>query len=185
MKRIILLTTAATLIISFLQAQKRSKKSQPTTAYAITGVQKGQSNWTEVRLVDIATGEELKSIYNSKQEVEMLNARTGKPIVKKEIKTDGFPEKTTITYNRQPEQKIIGNKLEKEKQLDKEKKIVNLDQEINPTVRVKIEHLKEINRLVELKVVNKVVIMNSRMQSDKPFATNSAACAYDKKHERL
>ena len=27
--------------------------------------------------------------------------------------------------------------------------------------------------------------MNSKVQSDKPFATNSAACAYDKKHDRL
>jgi hypothetical protein len=185
MKRIILLTAATTLFISFLQAQKRAKKPQQTTAYAITGVQKGQSNWTEVRLVDVTTGEELKTIYNSKQEVEILNARTGNPIVKKEIKNDGFPERTVITYHRQPEQNVVVDKLEKEKQLEKEKKIVNLDQELNPNVRVKIEKLKEINKIVELKAVNKVVIMNSKVQSDKPFATNSAACAYDKKHERL
>ena len=56
MKRIILLTAATTLFISLLHAQKRAKKPQQTTAFAITGVQKGQSNWTEVRLVDITTG---------------------------------------------------------------------------------------------------------------------------------
>src|SRR5205085_1617604 len=51
------------------------------------------------------------------------------------------------------------------------KKVVNLDQELDKAngrvfvVRRDIENLK--------------------VQSDKPFATNSAACAYDKKHERL
>ena len=193
MKRIILLTAAVALFISLTHAQKKTKKQQQTTAFAITGVQKGQSNWTEVRLVDITTGEEVKSIYNSKQQVEILNARTGKPIVKKDIKNDVFPNKTVITYNQSPEHHIIGDKQiivgEKRKAVEekseKQKKVINLDEELNTNIRVKVENLKELNKMVELKAVNKVVIRNSKVQSDQPFATNSAACAYDKKHDRL
>jgi hypothetical protein len=50
-------------------------------AYAITSAQKGQFNWTEVRLVDLATGAEVQSIYNNtKQLPQVLSARTGKSI---------------------------------------------------------------------------------------------------------
>jgi flagellar hook assembly protein FlgD len=34
-------------------------------------------------------------------------------------------------------------------------------------------------------IIKKISISYARIQPDKPFATNSAACAYDKKHERL
>src|SRR5215212_6066099 len=81
MKRKILLLFVMAPLFSAVYAQK----TQKTTAYAITGVQKGQSGWTEVRLVDITTGEEVKSIYQSKSQVEVLNARTGKAVVKKDI----------------------------------------------------------------------------------------------------
>lgn len=107
MKRILLLSLSLAAI-SFAQAQKKSEK---TTAYAITGVQKGSSNWTEVRLVDVTTGEEVQSVFQSANDAEILNARTGKAIARK---VDGKAK-----------------------------------------------------------------------SSDKPFATNSAACAYDKKSNRL
>src|SRR6185369_6802653 len=80
MKRITLLLLAAFFIFNFSQAQKTKQIS----GFAITAGEKGQSGWKEVRLVDIATGAELKSVYQSKQEVEILNARTGKPVVKKD-----------------------------------------------------------------------------------------------------
>ena len=135
------------VMISFITgafAQKRKKAEQPLTGYAITAVEKGGRSWKEVRLVNITTGEEIRSIYQSKQETEVLNARTGNPIIKKDMTAAKAPVK----------------------------KIVNLDQELavanGSNVRVKT-----------------VVINNHENQYDKPFATNSAAMAYDKKHERL
>ncbi|MDQ3278558.1 MAG: T9SS type A sorting domain-containing protein [Bacteroidota bacterium] len=106
MKRsLLLLVCMAT--VALVQAQK-----QKGTAYAITSVEKGASKWTEVRLVNVTTGEELKTIYQSAADAEVLNARTGKPIARKE-----------------GDARVIA--------------------------------------------------------TDKPFATNSAACAYDKKNNRL
>jgi hypothetical protein len=135
------------VMISFITgafAQKRKKAEQPLTGYAITAVEKGGRSWKEVRLVNITTGEEIRSIYQSKQETEALNARTGNPVVKKDMNVAKAPVK----------------------------KIVNLDQELaaanGSNVRVKT-----------------VTINNNGNQYDKPFATNSAAMAYDKKHERL
>jgi hypothetical protein len=135
------------VMISFITgafAQKRKKAEQPLTGYAITAVEKGGRSWKEVRLVNITTGEEIKTIYQSKQETEALNARTGNPVVKKDMNVAKTPSK----------------------------KVVNLDQELavanGSNVRVKT-----------------VVVNGSGNQYDKPFATNSAAMAYDKKHERL
>lgn len=78
MKKILLLALA---FFSFcvLQAQKNKY-----TAYAITSAQKGSSSWTEVRLVNVVTGEELKTIYQNKGDAEMLNARTGRPVERSE-----------------------------------------------------------------------------------------------------
>src|SRR4029078_12588456 len=135
------------VMISFITgafAQKRKKAEQPLTGYAITAVEKGGRSWKEVRLVNITTGEEIRSIYQSKKETEALNARTGNPVIKKDMNVAKAPVK----------------------------KIVNLDQELaaanGSNVRVKT-----------------VVVNNNSNQYDKPFATNSAAMAYDKKHERL
>src|SRR6187551_863155 len=132
MKKTVLLLVMISVITGAI-AQKRKKAEQPLTGYAITAVEKGGRSWKEVRLVNITTGEEIRSIYQSKQETEAFNARTGNPVVKKNV---------------------------------------NLDQELaaanGSNVRVKT-----------------VVITNNSNQYDKPFATNSAAMAYDKKHERL
>jgi Secretion system C-terminal sorting domain len=83
------------------------------TAYAITGGQKGQFNWTEVKFIDLNTGEVLQSVYENGRTLQVLNARTGQPI-------STTTQKATTTEN---------------------------------------------NNL--------------------PFSTYSAACAYDKKHNRL
>lgn len=73
---------------SFAASADAQRKDQKTTAYAITAAQKGSSSWTEVRLIDVNTGEVLKTIYGNKDEVPTLNARTKKPVVKKEISKD-------------------------------------------------------------------------------------------------
>ena len=143
MKKILLLLVMIS-VITVAFAQKRKKAEQPLTGYAITAVEKGGRSWKEVRLVNITTGEEIRSIYQSKQEIEALNARTGNPIVKKDMTVAKAPVR----------------------------KVVNLDQELavanGSPVRVRT-----------------VVVNNGGHQYDKPFATNSAAMAYDKKHERL
>lgn len=74
MKRTLLFVFSLT-VFSFVQAQK-----QTSAAYAITSVEKGASRWTEVRLIDLASGEELQTVYQSATDAELLNARTGKPI---------------------------------------------------------------------------------------------------------
>jgi len=141
-KTLLLLVMISVITVAF--AQKRKKVEQPLTGYAITAVEKGGRSWKEVRLVNITTGEEIRSVYQSKQEIEAFNARTGNPVVKKDMNVAKAPVK----------------------------KIVNLDQELavanGNNVRVKT-----------------VVVTNNSNQYDKPFATNSAAMAYDKKHERL
>ena len=70
-----LLTITLLALVVAATAQNSSR-----TAYAITGGQKGQSNWTEVRLIDLTTGAELQTIYSSTQTPQVFNARTGKPI---------------------------------------------------------------------------------------------------------
>src|SRR5688572_22111148 len=142
MKKVLLLLVMSTIITGAF-AQKRKKTEQPLTGYAITAIEKGGRSWKEVRLVNITTGEEVKSVYQSKQETESFNARTDAAIAKKDATATKAPVK----------------------------KVVNLDNELaaaqgNP-VRVR------------------TVVINKSASYDKPFATNSAAMAYDKKHERL
>lgn len=140
MKRILLLTLSLSFI-SFAQAQKKDKQ---VTAYAITGVQKGNTSWTEVRLVDVKTGEELQTVFTSAGEAEVLNARTGQPVVKRDAATSASLTKQT------PE----------------------------PATRI----IKQEGRNTIIYARRAVA---AKPQYDQPFATNSAACAYDKKNNRL
>jgi hypothetical protein len=52
-----------------------------TTAYAITSSEKGNFNWTDVKLIDFSTGTVTRSVFDSKQSnITVYNARTGKEI---------------------------------------------------------------------------------------------------------
>lgn len=137
MKLRLLLCVVLSLVICSVQAQKKVKKN---IAYAITGVEKGSHSWTEVRLIDISTGEVVQTIYESANETQPLNARTGKPIVKKEA---DFQNPAI-------------------------RRVVRLDDEISSDVRVV-----------------KAIKATAKVKSEKPFATNSAACALDRKNNRL
>jgi hypothetical protein len=116
--------------------------AQERTAYAITAGQKGHSNWCEVRVVNLNTGEEVQSVYKPSQDVKRLNARTGKAIALTEAvaarRMDQPVTYTTTTYQNGQKQTITY-----------------------------------------------VERGSAAVQTDLPFATNSAACAYDKKHDRL
>lgn len=156
MKQKILLFFVSTALISSTQAQKASKSAAKTTGYAITAAEKGGRSWKEVRLVDISSGEAVKMIYDSKQETEALNARTGKPIVKKDQAGSHYGKTFTVTTNSTPA----------------ERKIVNLDQVLDKPAH-------------STHTYTRVVVYKMAELQDKPFSTSSAAMAYDKKHERL
>jgi hypothetical protein len=109
MKQKFLLPLALLAFTTVAFAQKKK-----LTAYAITSANQGQYVWTEVKLIDLATGEVIQQVYqNSKNDYQVYDARQGKTI--------------------------------------------------------------------QVKDSRGAITDNTRM----PFATFSAACAYDKKHNRL
>jgi hypothetical protein len=135
MKRTLLLLTSFTLAAS-LHAQK-------ITAYAITGSQKGATNWSEVRLVDLSSGEEVSAVYQRQNKVELFNAKTGKAIVKKADAAVTEVAKNAVSIQ-----------------------IINKDKNGNT-------------------VITRTITNRPSLDLQSPFATNSAACAYDKKNDRL
>jgi len=155
-KKNLLLPVAALMIIA-VHAQKKAKR---LTAYAITSEVKGSSKWAEVKLVDLVTGEEIQPVYQSKSEIQPLNARTKNPVEKKEI-TASVVSTPDVLIRRSPEKKIV---------------IENGSmQNAKATITSPVENK------IERKVIRTVRVV----RSNAPFATNSAACAFDKKHERL
>lgn len=204
MKQKLLLTLFITSINFAVSAQKAS-------VYAITGSQKGQSNWSEVRLIDIASGEELKTVYKNSEETQILNARTGKPVAKKEIKND-FIQLSRMAPDGQSS--ATNDNLSQIHTIMKVKPRVDNNSTGDNTLRaVKVreagaERMIENNGHVKIKALahhsphatslEAIKAIESKLQScktnvvvrtkpslDKPFSTYSAACAYDKKHERL
>lgn len=155
MKQRFLLLFVMMIFITTINAQKKNEKK--VTGFAITSGEQGGRSWKEVRLVDVVTGEELKTVFNSSDKTETFNARTGKPVVKKAQEPETFTK--TISRTVVP---------------SSDKKVVNLDQELskvsgNATARV-----------------NSFVVIRYRSENDgSPFSTSSAAMAYDKKHDRL
>lgn len=113
MMRKILLLTVTVVSVHAAQAQQ-AKKS--ITGYALTAADKGGRGWKEVRMVDINSGTELKTIFSSKSATQPLNARTGKPVVKKEV-TEEKAMTSTVAI---PEVTI--------------KKVVNLDKVIEQNI---------------------------------------------------
>jgi len=164
-----------TALITALHAQK---KQQKPTGYAITAAEKGGQAWKEVRQVDMGSGEELQRIYESAQDLQPLNARTGKPVVKKEVQNE------TITRTvRTPDPVQDAARVA---ETAKTRKVVNLDEALamgNSNTHIVTRDNLQTRIRTETRQV--VVIRYRREAQDKPFSTNSAAMAYDKKHERL
>jgi len=173
MKRKLLLTVATILLIASVIAQK----TKQITGFAITAPQKGQSGWKEVRLIDMVTGDELRTIYKSNDEIQILNARTGNPVVKKEMTATPASTKKVVDLDRELDNKDAASNMQSYTfQRNGSIQGLKLDAE-------KLEQLKQ-KGLTNVVIANRE-FKNLQIQSDKPFATNSAACAYDKKHERL
>lgn len=175
----------------FIPVALAQKKSEPLSAYAITGVEKGNQRWTEVKLVDLVTGEVISQVYQSGTEVKRLNARTGKPIL---IKETEMPTGTFVySGNDKIKQEILIQ--------HKENIVVVVDGKARTIVpsadNVIITtdgHSKTIfppgNHEFNMSTTRdhertRVIIRGPRMRKEEPFATKSAACAYDKKHGRL
>lgn len=169
MKHKILLSLFVTSFIVSANAQKIS-------AYAITASEKGQSGWAEVKLVDITTGEELKTIYRSTDAVEPLNARTKKPAAKKDA-VYSTPTNSSQSFTIGGTNQLLPVK--------REIRIVRPDSKdgINSVIADKdVDNVTLQRRVIRYVSPGEKF---TRVQSDKPFATNSAACAFDKRHERL
>jgi hypothetical protein len=168
MKRKTLLLFVMSSLITGVYAQKAQKQ---VTGFAITADEKGKTGWKEVRQVNVNTGEELQIIYKASQEPEILNARTGKPVVKKDLNNATGELKTRTIIEKDNQIRIISANGDKVIETTKEKPVYTIDGNGNLQPRAE----------------RKVIIMRhaSVVHSDKPFATNSAAMAYDKKHERL
>lgn len=158
MKRKILLLSAVCFCVG--TAAKAQVK-----AYAITGTQKGSSNWSEVRLVDASTGDEVKTIYQNSMEVDKLNARTGKPIAKKDNTNVAKTPTAPVVVQGTNGTTLSGDNVTVYTQ-DGDKRVIVI-RNTNTNVNVHAVHARSV------------------VQSDAPFATTSAALAYDKKHDRL
>ncbi len=100
-QKILFSLVMAASITGYAQSDKK------LTGYAITGDQNGFMNWKTVKLINLVTGEEIKTLYaNGQQEPELLNARTGKPIVKKETEDAAKRNETVnikvVLHGKQP-----------------------------------------------------------------------------------
>jgi hypothetical protein len=137
MKQKFLLLLLSTLVVTGVTAQKNKK----ITAFAITATQKGGTEWSEVRLVDVTTGEEVETIYATSEKPAIFNARTGKAI---ELKT--APAAVPAVQEYRVTRNVDGN---------------------------------------QVTVIRRATTCATKISSDQPFATKSAAMAYDKKHDRL
>jgi hypothetical protein len=181
MKQRILLSMLMLCIITSLFAQKNRKQSSNTTGFAITAVEKGGRNWKEVKMVDVVTGQELKSIYSSSADLQPLNARTGEPVKKQ---NDAAKNALTVISDQPGTAKKVVN-LDQE--LLKEKVKADADQG-NAIKEIQVYKVSPDNQRIMIRTNTNTQVyyrVGGPIQSDKPFATNSAAMAYDKKHDRL
>jgi hypothetical protein len=89
MRHKILLTSCAVIIALAATAQKKQ-----TLAFAITSSEKGTYQWTDVKLVDVNTGELVRTVFDSKlpKAYKVFHARSGR-----EISAAGAPPFNTMS----------------------------------------------------------------------------------------
>ena len=135
------------LVSAFFFTAVSAQEGKVLSGYAITPAEKGQSGWKEIRLLDFTTGETIKTIYSTGQDITILNARTGKPVVKKNI----------------------------EPAIAK----AEIQDHFNYTIQPAKDNRNATNLVMRIRKEPRAV------DPGLPFATNSAAMAYDKKHDRI
>lgn len=204
-QKILFSIVMAASITGYAQSDKK------LTGYAITGDQNNFTNWKTVKLINLVTGEEIKTLYaNGRQEPELLNARTSKPIVKKESETvakqtDPFQINVTIkdSKNGGSGTTYTFNSME---ELKASEAVKNALTKSNDAASNGIQQANDNTDRKLASVINSISISRSGYNSTRgyyhsysrsyardyepvittePFATGSTAIAYDKKHERL
>lgn len=142
----------STFLFSLLAVNAQKKKSSSVSAYAITAPQMGQSKWTEVREIDLRSGEVIKTILLNTDKPSILNARTGKPVKSPARNLD---ESEGKAFYRTSEGGTV------------------------TVIRIPGKQTPEGGDTKSRKVI--IIKKNDTG----PFATNSAACAYDRRNKRL
>lgn len=152
-----LLLSAMSLAACSLHAQR-----DKVTGFAITGSAMGERGWKQVRMLDMKTGAELKAVYTEPAETEILNARTGKAIEKRDVTADPANNIVRVTVDT---------------------KNNNTNNNSNLTIYRKLPN----GTITEERITSARHNFRTRFHGgyDKPFSTTSAAMAYDKKHQRL
>ncbi|HRE52039.1 MAG TPA: T9SS type A sorting domain-containing protein [Flavitalea sp.] len=75
------LLTAFFAVAAFTCVVARAQPSSENTVYAITSAAKGDYQWTEVKQIDLNTGDVVRNVYESeKGNYKLFNARTGQEI---------------------------------------------------------------------------------------------------------
>lgn len=82
MRHKILLALLTPVIAYTAEAQQ-----SPSVAFAITSAEQGKFQWTNIKMIDLSTGEVLRTIYDGKQPYNAYNARTRKEIAVKNAAT--------------------------------------------------------------------------------------------------
>jgi len=80
MRHKILLALLTPVIAYTAEAQQQS----PSVAFAITSAEQGKFQWTNIKMIDLRTGEVLRTIFDDKQSYTAYNARTRKEIMVKD-----------------------------------------------------------------------------------------------------
>ena len=173
MKQKLLLLFLPLAMVNTADAQKKSSR---TTAYAITGASKGSRSWTEVNLVDLSSGEVISPVYQSRSQVQRLNARSGKPITLSNPK-----EASTATPGE-------GNNRQKIRAIRVSPGRVRTEDNTasgssNTVTRVIINNAHGTRTITTTEP--RIMTRRRKVDREQPFATTSAACALDKKHDRL
>ena len=145
-QKFLLLFAGMSVFISVSVAQEAK---EAITGFAITSSEKGGRGWKEVKRINIQTGEVIQAVFNGKEKVQALNARTRKPVA-----LTSLPATTNVVA---PPAAPV-------------RKVVNLDDELGSANG-------------RVRIVRAISVTKEDMSL--PFATNSAAMAYDKKHDRL
>lgn len=171
MKRKLLLSLCTIALFTAVQAQK---KAQRTTAYAITGAEKGSHRWMEVNLVDVTTGEVIAPVYQSKSEVKRLNARTGQPIA-----STPNAETKKLVQELTPKQEVYVRQVTVEEGIKVVRKVPA------PAEGLSTMTVRDANGNVTTIRARRISVQGSAVNKETPFATHSAACAWDAKNKRL
>lgn len=175
--------TLLSCVMSFFTLSLAAQQSGKISGFAITGPNKGDRGWKQVRLVDMKSGAEQKLVYSPSETTEVLDYRTGKAIEKKEpapgtvkVITNGTVQTYSIAELDKNIKNLPGNIS------------INRNGDIsggNTRITVNQSTTTGADNKTENKTYTRTVIYTGGSQYDQPFATTSAAAAYDKKHQRL